>query len=122
MDTMNGQKVPNEWTYNFYVGRQARETVNFIRKQIGQEAALLQLAEECTELAKACIKWVRAQSGINPTRNSLKECGDNFIEELADVINSMTVAVDNLNAYPIKVIAEDKLNRWKESLNDRDKR
>lgn len=38
----------------------------------------------------------------------------------ADVINSMTVAVDNLNAFSIKVVAEDKLKRWKDCLNEAD--
>ena len=49
----------------------------------GEEYMLRQLAEECTELAQACLKKVRAGKGETPM--SEKEATDNMLEEMADV-------------------------------------
>lgn len=57
-----------------------------IEKLIGKPALLEQLAEECTELAKAALKQARILRGENPTPVTEKEAYDELIEEYTDVI------------------------------------
>lgn len=54
-----------------------------IIEKYGEEYVLRQLAEECTELAQAALKMIRAQRRETPMLPL--EARDNFIEELADV-------------------------------------
>ena len=56
-----------------------------LKERIG-EAALLELtAEECTELAQACLKKARALRGDMPVSKTDEEMYDDIVEELADV-------------------------------------
>ena len=47
-----------------------------IIEKIGEPAVLEQLAEECSELAQAALKYARKQRGENPTPKSFDECYD----------------------------------------------
>ena len=53
---------------------------------IGESAALELLAEECTELAHACLKLSRIKRGENPTDKSELMALADVIEEMADVM------------------------------------
>lgn len=57
-----------------------------IEKMIGKPALLEQLAEECTELAKAALKQARILRGENPTPVTENEAYVQVIEEYTDVI------------------------------------
>ena len=57
-----------------------------LREKIGDAAMLEQLAEECTELAQASLKFARALRNENPVHKSPDEIIDNWHEELADVM------------------------------------
>ena len=50
-----------------------------------EEELLAQLAEECSEAAKAALKLRRARDGVNPTPVSEEEAFGNLVEELADI-------------------------------------
>jgi hypothetical protein len=50
-----------------------------------EEELLAQLAEECSEAAKAALKLRRARDGVNPTPVSEEEAFSNLVEELADI-------------------------------------
>lgn len=54
-------------------------------ESIGEPAMLEQLAEECAELAHACLKLARIERGDNPTPASEPEYAETIIEEMADV-------------------------------------
>ena len=56
-----------------------------ITEKIGIPAMLEQTAEECTELAHACLKLARIMRGANPTPTTEKEATDAVEEEVADV-------------------------------------
>lgn len=58
-----------------------------------EEELLAQLAEECSEAAKAALKLRRARDGVNPTPVSEEEAFSNFVEELADIYLSCCLAV-----------------------------
>lgn len=52
---------------------------------IGEAATLEQLAEECSELAKAALKLARIERGENPTPVTQSQAIDDLIEEYSDV-------------------------------------
>ena len=53
--------------------------------RIGNPALLEQTAEECTELAHACLKEARRLRGENPTPKTTPECWLAISEELIDL-------------------------------------
>ena len=65
--------------------------MNDILNQIGEPAALEQLAEECTELGKAALKLARKMRGENPTPISVPACRQFLAEEVADVLVCLNV-------------------------------
>lgn len=54
-----------------------------------EEELLAQLAEECSEAAKAALKLRRARDGVNPTPVSEEEAFGNLVEELADIYSAV---------------------------------
>lgn len=77
-------------------------------EKIGKVAMLEQTAEECTELAQACLKLARKYRGENPTPKTEKELIDNFYEECADVFICIMELFDS------NVMDEDAVNDWAE--------
>ena len=59
--------------------------MNDIIDSIGLPAMLEQLAEECSELAQASLKYARLLRGENPTPKTEEECREALVEEVADV-------------------------------------
>ena len=57
-----------------------------IIEEIGEAAMLEQLAEECTELAKAALKMARIIRKENPTPVTEKDAIANIREEYTDVV------------------------------------
>ena len=55
-----------------------------IIKKYGDEYMLRQLAEECTELAQAALKLIRARRKETPMRE--EEAREHLVEEIADVL------------------------------------
>ena len=56
-----------------------------IKQHLPEDELLLQLAEECAELAQAALKLLRALTGINPTPITESKARENLLEEAADV-------------------------------------
>lgn len=59
--------------------------IDYIAKNLDDTDLFLQLAEEAAELSQACLKYVRAYRGNNPTKDSEEVYLKNIIEELTDV-------------------------------------
>lgn len=83
-------------------------------KKTGEAACLEMLAEECTELAHACLKLARKQRGENPTPTTMLDSVKAIHEEIADVELCIEVLAcarwyDNDRCSNIFY---DKLNRW----------
>ena len=62
---------------------------------IGEPAMLEQTAEECTELAQACLKYARYLRGENKVYKPIHTIRANFHEELADV----SICVDEMISH-----------------------
>lgn len=67
--------------------------VNFT-EVVGKPAMLEQCAEECTELAQACLKMARKMRNENPTPAAMNDILQNLNEEVADVMICMTAIVE----------------------------
>jgi len=90
------------------------DPVEFIREKLPQEELLAQLAEECSELAKAALKLRRVYDGKNPTPVKRSEAYKNLLEEIADI--SLCLEVLNLNTpmvmFEVQKTMNMKLQRW----------
>ena len=82
---------------------------------IGVPALLEQTAEECCELAQACLKMARKLRDENPTPKSIEDIRDCVIEESADVqlclelLETETRVLDFLKVGKAK---QEKAERW----------
>ena len=74
------------------------------------------LAEECSELAQAALKFRRVCDKRNPTDKTLDEAIEDFYEEVADV----RLYLDQLclSEEYIKEIMDRKEKRWMQRLKD----
>lgn len=87
-----------------------------IKSKIGKPAVLEQLAEECCELAQISLKRARILRGENPTPKTIDETDANFLEEIADVLNCISVIADELDMNKVRNVQKKKLNRWKKRI------
>lgn len=86
---------------------------------IGPAALLEQTAEECAELAKACLKLARKMRGENPTPVAEEVLFKNLNEEIADVKLCMGVIMTMgiSSESEVNPVIDRKLDRWKERLS-----
>lgn len=87
----------------------------YIRNKLSNQELLEQLAEECSELAKASLKMIRASGmSANITPITRREAYDNFIEEQNDVVSVLWVLTrDERYAY---IDGYPKYERWAKRL------
>lgn len=83
-----------------------------IAKLRGNTANLYQLAEECAELSKACLKVARYNSGDKYVDG--KKAEDNLAEEIADVQICIKAVECNYKYLVPKIedYTEEKSERW----------
>ena len=94
--------------------------MNDIIDTIGLPAVLEQLAEECSELAQASLKYARLLRGDNPTPKTRQECLEALTEEMADVelCNSLLMGSDYVDFDAVMELIEVKDKRWHERLRE----
>lgn len=87
---------------------------------IGEPATLELMAEECVELAHACLKLARFERGENPTPKTKDECVRSVTEELADVWVTMgeITQVSWWDSPMFNIQCNAKLKRMRERLKD----
>lgn len=94
------------------------EEYEFIKKSLSVDEFLCQLAEECSELSQAALKYRRSVTGTNPTRKTKEDCWENLTEELADVIFSARLIglfADDVQEK-IRETIQTKMVRWAKDL------
>lgn len=95
--------------------------LQYIRDNLSYADAVGQLAEEAAELCHAALKLERAMRGTNPTPVTKPEAIAKVFEETADVLNALEV----MQIYPdmdiIQDIRNQKIDRWVERLQEREK-
>ena len=94
--------------------------MNDIIDTIGLPAVLEQLAEECSELAQASLKYARLLRGENPTPKTEQECLEALTEEMADVelCNSLLMGGDYVDFDAVMELIEVKDKRWHERIQE----
>lgn len=89
----------------------------YIVEEIGKPAMLEQCAEECSELAHACLKMSRKLRDENPTPDDMDKITASLIEEMADVYLCIhEIAVDKGCVKEIIDIRNEKLERWENRI------
>ncbi|MDO5397832.1 MAG: MazG nucleotide pyrophosphohydrolase domain-containing protein [bacterium] len=89
-----------------------------IVKEIGLPAVLEQTAEECSELAQACLKLARKMRNDNPTPKATNELWENFYEELADVLVCVEALDEskNIDCQKVLDVQGAKAGRWEQRI------
>ena len=91
------------------------EIFEAISEKYGKEYMLRQLAEECSELAQAALKYIRAVRKETPMR--IDEAIEHLTEEIADVrlmIDAVSATVLSVHDVDdLQAIKDQKLDRWK---------
>ena len=99
-----------------------KEIFEAIAMKYGKEYMFRQLAEECSELTQAALKYIRALRNETPMR--IDEAIEHLTEEIADVrvmIDAVTATVlSERDVDNVLGIKEQKLDRWKKRLIDGD--
>ena len=88
--------------------------MGYMLDHIGEPAMYEQMAEECTELAKAALKMARIIRNENPTPVTATEAQDAIIEEFNDVV----ICAVELGYHSSPTIAKQKLDRFKQRWKD----
>ena len=91
-----------------------------IVEKIGVSALLEQTAEECCELAHACLKMARKLRDENPTPKSVEDIRDELSEEMADVavcLNMIKWHTDITDRREQFVLETQKEHRWYDRLD-----
>ena len=98
------------------------EIFDAIAGKYGKEYMLRQLAEECSELSQAALKYIRAARKETPMRTD--EAIEHIVEEIADVslmIDAVSATVlSERDVDNVQAIKEQKLDRWKTRMIDGD--
>lgn len=89
--------------------------IEYIAKNLDDSDLFLQLAEEAAELSQACLKYVRAYRGNNPTKDSEEVYLKNLIEEFTDI----HVAAEVLNINQDIDIYINKIHRWADRIRSK---
>lgn len=91
-----------------------------IVEEIGAPAALEQTAEECMELAHACLKYARYLRKENPVAKTVKEANvvNNINEEVADIIVCANALIDGgiIDREGIDSWYNEKEKRWEKRI------
>lgn len=87
-------------------------------RDLPEDTRLIQLAEEASELAQACIKLVRVMHNDSPAPEQAVR--DNLIEEMADVSVCMTALQDIAPLAKVGEIIAQKAQRWEDRINGKE--
>ena len=97
--------------------------IDFIREHTPVDELLCQLAEECTELAHAGLKYRRALTGDNPTPITEEQARENLLEEIADVSLCLkALGMDHIDrefCLDIAKATNAKARRWAERIKEK---
>ena len=88
------------------------EDINYVVDNLDSDDLFLQMAEEAAELSQACLKYVRAHKGNNPTKDSEDVYLKGIIEEFTDV----QVCTEAIDITVDSDIHDNKIHRWADRI------
>ena len=86
--------------------------INYVVDHLDSDDLFLQMAEEAAELSQACLKYVRAHKGNNPTKDSEDVYLNGIIEEFTDV----QVCAEAIDITADSDIHDSKIHRWADRI------
>ena len=86
--------------------------IYYITHNLDIDDLFLQMAEEAAELSQACLKYVRAHKGNNPTKDSEDIYLKGIIEEFTDV----QVCAEAIDITADSDIHDSKIHRWADRI------
>lgn len=86
--------------------------INYVVDNLDSDDLFLQMAEEAAELSQACLKYVRAHKGNNPTKDSEDVYLKGIIEEFTDV----QVCAEAIDITADSDIHDSKIHRWADRI------
>ena len=86
--------------------------IYYITHNLDSDDLFLQMAEEAAELSQACLKYVRAHKGNNPTKDSEDVYLKGIIEEFTDV----QVCAEAIDITADSDIHDSKIHRWADRI------
>lgn len=86
--------------------------INYVADNLDSDDLFLQMAEEAAELSQACLKYVRAHKGNNPTKDSEDVYLKGIIEEFTDV----QVCAEAIDITTDSDIHDSKIHRWADRI------
>lgn len=89
--------------------------IAYVRNELTETDILLQIAEECGELAQASCKLARINLGSNPTPKTKEAACKDLMEEIADVLlccDALFVGHESEATKMLKDKKAYKLSRW----------
>ena len=86
--------------------------INYVADNLDSDDLFLQMAEEAAELSQACLKYVRAHKGNNPTKDSEDVYLNGIIEEFTDV----QVCAEAIDITADSDIHDSKIHRWADRI------
>ena len=89
--------------------------INYVVDHLDSDDLFLQMAEEAAELSQACLKYVRAHKGNNPTKNSEDVYLKGIIEEFTDV----QVCAEAIDITADSDIYYSKIHRWADRIREK---
>jgi NTP pyrophosphatase (non-canonical NTP hydrolase) len=97
-------------------------TEDYISNYLDRDHLLAQAAEECSELAQACLKLIRVYDKVNPTTVSEEDAINNLAEEAADVLLCVSVLVESglISPEAIESYQIAKYERWLKRLENKE--
>lgn len=113
---MRRRMVQRMWMEDMMEDLDLAKMAKEVREILGEDEVLTQLAEEASELAQAALKLRRANTGINPTPKSTKECLEALLEEVADVLLCLQVLGADVKPF-VPDFQTMKLARWLSRLD-----
>ena len=90
----------------------ARNDTQAVREILSPAARWGQLAEECMELGQVALKMQRHCMEENPPRDLLFQIQEKFLEELADVMNALSVVDLQPHRDQVMQVRKQKMARW----------
>lgn len=86
--------------------------INYVVDHLDTDDLFLQMAEEAAELSQACLKYVRAHKGNNPTKDSEDVYLKGIIEEFTDI----HVCAEAIDITADSDIHDSKIRRWADRI------
>lgn len=105
LQTENLCKEPNEED-------SIESDIYYIAHNLDIDDLFLQMAEEAAELSQACLKYVRAHKGNNPTKDS----EDVYLKEIIEEFTDVQVCADAIDITDDSDIHDSKIHRWADRI------